>query len=227
MTASTEIFDKLAAPFPADAVHWRAQSVSSKGDSALALAYMDARDVMARLDETVGPANWQDSYEETAKGRVLCTLLLRIDGEWIAKSDGAGVTDVEGDKGAVSDALKRAAVKWGIGRYLYDMPATWVGCECWPEKNSKGKWVWKAWTSEGRRKLQQIAAKAPMPRTSEEDAGLGLIRQAIEGCDTQPALKSWWEQNWPVIKSAPYRDQAVAMKDARKSAIELMDRSTA
>src|ERR1700744_5012816 len=97
------MFDKLAAPFPADAVHWRAQSVNGKGDAALALAYMDARDVMARLDEVVGPENWQDSYEETPKGRVICTLRIRVGGEWIAKSDGAGMTDVEGDKGALSD----------------------------------------------------------------------------------------------------------------------------
>lgn len=221
MTAT--IFDNLSAPFRPDAIHWRAQTVNGKGDSALALAYMDARDVMARLDETVGPANWQDSYEETPKGRIICALSLRIDGEWITKSDGAGQTDVEGDKGALSDALKRAAVKWGIGRYLYDMPATWVACECFSEKNSKGKWVWKAWTADGKRRLQQIATKAPPPRTSEEDAGLIIVREAIESCDTQPALKDWWEKNWPGLKDAPFRDQAVALKDARKAAITLMD----
>lgn len=216
-------FSLLTAPFRPDSIHWRAQTVNGKGDAALALAYMDARDVMARLDEVVGAANWQDRYEETPKGRILCTLSIRIDGEWIAKSDGAGETDVEGDKGALSDALKRAAVKWGIGRYLYDMPASWVPCECFEEKNSRGKWVWKAWTAEGKRKLQQIASKAPPPRTSEEDAGLSIIREQIEACDTQPNLKKWWEDNWPAIKDAPYREQAVALKDARKSAITLMD----
>lgn len=209
-------FEKLAAPFRADAISWRAQSVSSKGDTAMALAYIDARDVMARLDEVVGPANWQDSYEETPKGRVICTLLIRVDKEWIAKSDGAGSTDVEGDKGALSDALKRAAVKWGVGRYLYDMPTPWVGCETY-EKS--GKKHWKCWTADGLRRLEQIAGRAPMPRTSEEDAGLDIIRDQIAKCDTQPALKTWWEKNWPAIKEAPYRDQAVALKDARKSAI--------
>lgn len=140
-------FNALRAPFDKAAIHWRAQSVTGNGDKALALAYIDARNVMERLDAVVGPENWQDSYEETSKGRVICTLSLRIDGRWISKSDGAGNTDVEGDKGAVSDALKRAAVKWGIGRYLYSMPATWVPCECYAEKRNN-KWVWKRWVKD-------------------------------------------------------------------------------
>jgi hypothetical protein len=81
---------------------------------------------MKRLDEVIGMENWKDCYAETASGRLICTLKVRIDGEWIGKTDGAGDTNVEGEKGAISDAFKRAAVKWGIGRYLYYLPAKWV-----------------------------------------------------------------------------------------------------
>jgi hypothetical protein len=84
---------------------------------------------MDRLDTVCGPENWQDRYEETPRGRVICTLSINVDGHWVNKSDGAGNTDVEGDKGAVSDALKRAAVKWGIARYLYSLGNIWVPCE--------------------------------------------------------------------------------------------------
>lgn len=133
------MFDRLSAPFDPAAIHWRAQTVTKNGDKALALAYLDARDVMDRLDEACGPANWRDSYVETPKGRTLCTLEIRVDGEWIAKSDGAGDTDVEGEKGSISDALKRAAVKWGIGRYLYDLGNVWAPCESY-EANGKRKW---------------------------------------------------------------------------------------
>lgn len=128
---------ELAAPFPPESVHWRAQTVSERNGAykALALAYLDARDVQDRLDGVCSPENWQDSYLETVKGRIICTLQVRVDGEWISKSDGAGDTDVEGEKGALSDALKRAAVKWGIGRYLYSMPNVWVPCEV----NQNGK----------------------------------------------------------------------------------------
>jgi len=136
---------RLFADFPRESVHWRAQSVTKEGDKAMALAYIDARDVMDRLDLIVGTQNWQDSYQETAKGRLICTLSINVEGEWISKSDGAGDTDVEGSKGAISDAFKRAAVKWGVGRYLYDMPTPWVPCESY-EKN--GKRHWKKWKSD-------------------------------------------------------------------------------
>lgn len=132
-----ELVAELAAPFPPESVHWRAQTVSERNGThkALALAYLDARDVQDRLDGVCGPENWQDSYLETVKGRIICTLQVRVNDEWISKSDGAGDTDVEGEKGALSDALKRAAVKWGIGRYLYSMPNVWVPCEV----NQNGK----------------------------------------------------------------------------------------
>ena len=115
------IFEKLADPFPPERVHIR------KGGGGIFLAYIDARDVMERLDEVVGPDNWSDSYEETPSGRIICSLSLYVvrAGEgvfWVTKSDGAGDTGIESQKGAISDAFKRAAVKWGIGRYLYDLP---------------------------------------------------------------------------------------------------------
>lgn len=119
---------KLSEPFDPALVSWRVGSTSADKKRGLALAYIDARDVMARLDEVVGSANWQDRYEFPGK-RTICYLSLRIDGEWVTKADGAGDSDVEAEKGAISDALKRAAVKWGIGRYLYDVEAPWVELE--------------------------------------------------------------------------------------------------
>ena len=82
------------------------------------LVYIDARDVMNRLDEVFGVGGWQAHYEQVG-GRMICRLMCLVNGHWITKCDGAGDTDIEGDKGGISDALKRAAVLWGIGRYLY------------------------------------------------------------------------------------------------------------
>jgi len=53
------------------------------------------------------------------EGRVTCELSIRFGERWITKTDGAGDTGIEGEKGAISDSLKRSAVLWGIGRYLY------------------------------------------------------------------------------------------------------------
>lgn len=119
-------FKELHKPFHPSKVSWRVGATTKDKKKGMGLAYIDARNVMERLDEVCGPGNWQDSYSETPKGRVICRLAIRIGDEWVTKSDGAGNTDVEGDKGALSDSLKRAAVKWGIGRYLYDVHSPWV-----------------------------------------------------------------------------------------------------
>lgn len=142
----SDVFTAMAAPFSRDAVSWRAQSVTKDGTKAMALAYIDARDVMRRLDEVVGPANWQDEYHETPTGTAICTIRIRVDGEWVGKSDGAGATDVEAEKGRLSDAFKRCAVKWGIGRYLYDLDSPWVPCESYGPDG--GKKQWRKWTAD-------------------------------------------------------------------------------
>lgn len=120
----TELVTKLAAPFDPRRVKWRLQH--KKGNRGLVLAYVDARDVMGRLDKVVGPANWQALYDHVTEHGVVCRLGIRIGGEWIWKANGAGDTKVEAEKGALSDAFKRAAVLWGVARYLYRLKAQWV-----------------------------------------------------------------------------------------------------
>lgn len=125
----SEIFNLLAAPFPAKKVSWRVGSVSKEKMRGMALAYIDARDVMERLDSVLTPSGWQNRYPH-ANGKTVCEIGCRVGmGDWIWKSDGAGDSDVEAEKGALSDAFKRAAVRWGIGRYLYDLPSPWVEVE--------------------------------------------------------------------------------------------------
>ncbi len=79
---------------------------------------------------------WQDEYECLADGCVVCRLRLRLGGEWITKVDVGGESEQKDDgdrrKAAVSDALKRAAVKFGVGRYLYRLPSQW--CDYDPQK---------------------------------------------------------------------------------------------
>lgn len=129
----SEIFERLSAPFPLEAISWRVGSTnknSAKGEDDLkgqALAYIDARDVMDRLDDVCGPDGWQCRYSH-ANGKTVCDLGIWTPerGEWVWKADGAGDTDYEAEKGALSDAFKRAAVRWGVGRYLYGLSAPWV-----------------------------------------------------------------------------------------------------
>jgi hypothetical protein len=122
------LMEALASPFAADEVKFKPAVVS--GNRALALAYVDARVIQDRLDEVLGVAGWQDEYECLPDGSVVCRLRLRLGDEWITKMDVGGPSEQpdEGDrrKAAFSDALKRAAVKFGVGRYLYRLPQLWV-----------------------------------------------------------------------------------------------------
>jgi hypothetical protein len=120
--------EKLFDPFPPERISWRFGHVDKEKMEGRALAYIDARDVMQRLDEVCGPANWQCRYPHAGQ-KTVCEIGIRIDGEWIWKSNGAGDTDVESEKGALSDAFKRAAVLWGIGQYLYDIDSPWLDAQ--------------------------------------------------------------------------------------------------
>lgn len=141
-----DIFEALTAPFPPDRISWRVGSTTQDKSKGMALAYIDARDVMERLDAVCGPAGWQRRHPHV-NGTTTCEIGIRIfpngspeldehggwknptSFEWIWKTDGAGDTDVEAEKGSLSSAFKRAAVNWGIGRYLYDLKTPWVDLE--------------------------------------------------------------------------------------------------
>lgn len=120
-----DILAKLAEPFPPDRVSWRIGSVAKDKPRGMALAYIDARDAQDRLDSVMG-TDWENEFVAMPNGTLCCRIGLYIDGRMRWRSDGAGATDVEAEKGTYSDAFKRAAVKWGIARYLYEMSSPWV-----------------------------------------------------------------------------------------------------
>ena len=105
--------------------HWRVQSFSKNKPMAQCIAYIDSRDVQNLLDEVVGQENWQDKYYEQ-KGMLFCSIGIKVGDDWIWKSDTGSESNMEAEKGHSSDAFKRAAVKWGVGRFLYDLPIHYV-----------------------------------------------------------------------------------------------------
>jgi len=119
---------ELAAPFAPEAVEWRVQGKAAPGQRAQVVAYISARAVAERLDSVVGPGGWAFDWQplhvdaagevQTARG------VLTIYG--VAKADVGTGSNFEASKGCVSDCLKRCAVLWGVGRYLYAIPAVWV-----------------------------------------------------------------------------------------------------
>lgn len=119
---------KLAEPFAPEDIEWRVQQSGMKGDKpwARVLAYVQNRAIMQRLDDVCGPEKWANRYKEAPNGGVLCGISIKCGDAWITKWDGAENTDIEAVKGGLSNSMKRAAVQWGIGRYLYKLEATFA-----------------------------------------------------------------------------------------------------
>jgi hypothetical protein len=124
-----QIMQELRASFKENELEYRVGATNRDKTKGLALAYVEARAIQNRLDEVVGLNNWRMSYREV-QGGFICTLSLRIEGEWISKEDGAQVTEFESIKGGISSAFKRVASSgWGLGRYLYDLKDNWFPIE--------------------------------------------------------------------------------------------------
>lgn len=140
-------YAKLKEPFAENEIEWRVAQAGKTRDGkvwAKVLAYITARAIQDRFDDVFGPENWKVSYHvlggsELTSG-VLCDLSVKTDSGWVSKQDGAEQTDIESVKGGISSALKRAAVLWGCGRYLYDLEE---GYATIVEKGTKGSYYGK------------------------------------------------------------------------------------
>ena len=118
------ILEKLKRPFEADEIEWRVQQSGEKNGKcwAMVLAYVTNRAIMDRLDEVFGVGGWKNEFLPTpSMDGIMCGISAKIDGEWVTKYDGAENTQVEAVKGGLSSAMKRTAVQFGIGRYLYHL----------------------------------------------------------------------------------------------------------
>lgn len=119
----SKILDQLSRPFPESCIRWRVGATNGDKTKGIALAYIDARDAYQRFDDLLG-LDWQCEYP--FEGCCKIGIFDKETDTWIWRSNGAGATDIEGVKGQYSDSFKRAAVLFGVARYLYDLPNEWV-----------------------------------------------------------------------------------------------------
>lgn len=189
------LMERLAAPLPPALVSWRVGSTNAAKTKGMALAYIDARDVMNRLDEVVGPEGWQSRYPH-AGAKTVCEIDIWVEGRgWVTKADGAGDTDVEKEKGSLSDAFKRAAVRWGVGRYLYDLPSPWVEIE--PMGRS-----FKITDAEKKRLARVVAGEKVSteelqePAQAEGPAAVDFAIRVLRDTKSGPEFKATWEKNY-------------------------------
>ena len=128
MEFTSEMQARLKEPFDLKYMSCRPGGSSDNGATAMVLTYIDARAVQERLDEVFGPGGWNFDWEPapdfvSPSGTTRLAVKGTITAGGVNRSDvGQACDEEEPYKSAVSDALKRAGVHFGIGRYLYDMP---------------------------------------------------------------------------------------------------------
>ena len=111
------LIDNLSKPIP---YQWRVQSFSKSNTKCTCVAYIDARQAMDVLDKYAS-YGWTKEYH-VVKDSIYCSIgIVMPDGTILQRQDVGSEGNFEAEKSAASDAFKRAAVNWGIGRFLYDL----------------------------------------------------------------------------------------------------------
>ena len=119
-------------------VKWRVDSEPSSRGTARFIPYLNAEIVAGLLDSWVGPGCWSDAYEPAPGKGLWCHLSIKVGDEWVTKTDIGVPSNMEAEKGQVSDAFKRAAsLKWGVGRNVYRLPNVWAPVDA--KQNRAGK----------------------------------------------------------------------------------------
>lgn len=116
-------------------IQYRIGQSGAKGDAgwAMCLIYIDARTATEILDKKYGELGWEFDWEQVPENKwaIRGNMQITKDQKIIKRSDVGypqqGKKYSEPDqtewlKDAVSDALKRCAVQFGVGRELYDAP---------------------------------------------------------------------------------------------------------
>lgn len=124
-----KFLSRLNVATPKDEIKYRPGSTFNWAEKKYArmLAYVDARYIQDKLDEIVGIGNWSNQFHRDEKGILYCTItikFIREDGsvDSVSKTDVGTESNVEQQKGEVSDSFKRCAVHFGLARDLYNLP---------------------------------------------------------------------------------------------------------
>ena len=168
-----EIAKALAAPFKESEISWVVVATTNKNTpqmSELWAPYLEADPIIDRLDQVVGPDGWSLDIEAAGERAAICRLTIL----GVTKA-GAGqiAADQKTDqpfKAAATDALKRAAVLFGIGRYLH-----------------KVQNEWRKPTADGARPKRGAAPKAPPPAPRPSPAPASPPAQAAAPEAPRPA----------------------------------------
>jgi hypothetical protein len=210
-----ELFTALCEPFPIEEISWRVGPTNErhkKPDEPMRgqpLCYVDARTVMDRFDSVCGFDGWQNHYTPGVGTSIVCNIGVRIAGDWIFKADGAGPSDMEAEKGALSDAFKRAAVRWGVGRYLYEVKAPWLELD--QRKNIR---------EADHERLRILHAEYSRKAGWGDESGAMAYRLLLSDLDRMPpeARETFITANMPLVDRMPVGMRRHLLQRAKKDA---------
>lgn len=222
---------KLSAKFPEQEIEWRVQQCGTgkKGPWALIIPYITSRAIMSRLDDVVGPGNWKNEYTSSPCGKgYLCGISIKIEGDWVTRWDGSELSEsnnIDDVKSTLSNSMKRAGVQWGIGRYLYQLEATFAdaqfcdsrydtlpGYQYQKSKNKEGVWFGFQWKP---KPLESWALPVSEKETKK------LIKN-MKSAKSEKELKSLFETAYKIAVSEgddDLMDEFTKAKDESKERI--------
>lgn len=166
-------------------IRWRVSNTWDKGNVkwGMLVGYIDSRTAMEALD-ALDP-NWSSKMEPIALGGesgIRCTLIVN----GVAREDVGVVSNIDALKGAFSDALKRAAVHFGIGRELYELPKIAVECEVGATGKVKAPKALPTFRN-GRWEIDRQFGWVKYEREPNEQSQDGERASASGGARSQPA----------------------------------------
>lgn len=122
-TTLDEAHAGLCKPFAQSLIELKPGATTHDKKRALATPYVDLRAYQTRLDRIVGPAGWSVEYRAHGDRAVICRLtILGVVREDVGECSPA---DENAATSAVAQAFKRTCAAFGLGRYLYSLPAIW------------------------------------------------------------------------------------------------------
>lgn len=192
-TSEDAVVRELRRPFPPESVKFKIQT-NPKGPQgkAMVVAFIDARNVGSRLNKVVG-SEWESKFSPMQAGSgLVCHLTVlgktRCDVGWTRDWG----TDM-GVKTAYSDALKRAAVQFGVGEFLYSLPRMWVDAKDLKSWQGKGGTQWAmtpATEARLRNQYQQWCARDDVAKEFGKPLGWDSLDHQgdVETLDAQPVI---------------------------------------
>lgn len=209
--AREELMRLLQAPFEEDEIEWRVSTTIKKetpDEMSLYVPYITNRAIQNRLDEVFGVSGWSNEFKELRDGNKLEGFMCGITARFyddaikqtfeITKWDASGVSNIESIKGGVSDSMKRAAVQFGIGRYLYTCDGIW----CKTEKI-------------GKKNLEPNKLKLNYQKDAPDDTD-EIVRK-INSCQTLDEMKQMWTFITKTKRSDKSMERISSAKDRKKA----------